>query len=66
MRQRNLLAVRLVLEDHPEGLYPLQIMRRTRMLSGTLYPVLAHLEREGEITSERHDDGRRLYRKVVS
>jgi DNA-binding PadR family transcriptional regulator len=61
-------AVRLVLADHqPHGLYALDIADRTRLGAGSLYPLLARLERDGVVTSVRVDDaGRRRYRLVTS
>ena len=63
MRQRNIDAVRLVLGDNPDGLYALQICRRTRMRVGTVYPVLAVLESAGEVEAVREPNGRRRYRR---
>lgn len=45
--KRTRTAILTVLGDHPEGLYGLDIMKRTRCGSFTLYPALAHLRDMG-------------------
>jgi DNA-binding PadR family transcriptional regulator len=46
-------VLRVFLEDPGEARYGFDLMRQTRMPSGTLYPILARLEKAGWITSQR-------------
>jgi PadR family transcriptional regulator PadR len=65
-----LRALALFLENHPEPLAGADIFNRTKMFSGTLYPVLARLEKAGWLVSDWEDidptlagrPRRRLYR----
>jgi DNA-binding PadR family transcriptional regulator len=41
-----------LLAECGEPLYGLEISRRTRLSSGTLYPILARLEKAGWVSSE--------------
>jgi len=59
--QRVLAAL---LEEPTEELYGLQISSRADLASGTIYPILARLERLGWISSrwediDPHEEGRR-------
>jgi len=45
--------------DRPR--YALELLRDTRLHSGTLYPTLVRLERSGLVTSRREDSGRLVY-----
>jgi DNA-binding PadR family transcriptional regulator len=62
------IAVLRVLQDHPHGEhYGLEISRAAELPSGSLYPILARLERDGWVTSEweeldEHEAGRRRRR----
>jgi PadR family transcriptional regulator, regulatory protein PadR len=64
-------VVRIFLDDPAVPVYGFDLMQRTRFPSGTIYPILARLERAGWITGqlEAADDAnregrpaRRLYR----
>ena len=64
-------VVRVFLDDPSTPVYGFDLMRRTRFPSGTIYPILARLERAGWITGqlEAHEEAsrdghppRRLYR----
>lgn len=46
-------VLRVFLEDPEVSRYGFDLMRQTSTPSGTLYPILARLERAGWITSER-------------
>lgn len=66
-RQRDAVLDALY-EDEPPH-YGLEIMRLTGLRSGTVYPILARLEREGVVESWWEDDAsaqgrprRRYYR----
>src|SRR3954452_16469189 len=53
-----LVRVLAVMLDHPlQAYYGLELMKRTGLKSGTLYPILARLERAGWFTSEWERDG---------
>jgi DNA-binding PadR family transcriptional regulator len=65
------LVLRVFLDDPAVPVYGFELMQRTRSPSGTVYPILARLERAGWITGqlEMPDDAsregrprRRLYR----
>lgn len=62
MRKSKRAAVLLVLGDHPDGIYALDLGDRVR-LTGGLYPVLMRLEDEGLVTSwwAAADPRRRVY-----
>ena len=58
-----------VLRDNPSGLYALDIMKRTRLGPGRLYPLLAALERDGVVTaawSVGGGRGRRMFYQAVT
>lgn len=46
-------VLNVFLEAPDESRYGLELMRETRLQSGTLYPVLARLERVGWLVSEK-------------
>jgi PadR family transcriptional regulator, regulatory protein PadR len=46
-------VLRVFLEDPSTPCYGLELMKETGLPSGSLYPVLARLERAGWVTSER-------------
>jgi DNA-binding PadR family transcriptional regulator len=48
-------VLRVFLEDPDTPCYGLELMRETGLPSGSLYPVLARLERAGWIRSEREE-----------
>jgi DNA-binding PadR family transcriptional regulator len=48
-------VIKVFLEDPPQPRYGLELMRRTGQPSGTLYPILAKLERNGWLTGDRED-----------
>jgi PadR family transcriptional regulator, regulatory protein PadR len=65
------VVLRVFLDDPAAPVYGFELMQRTRFPSGTVYPILARLERAGWITGELEmpDDAsregrprRRLYR----
>jgi PadR family transcriptional regulator, regulatory protein PadR len=67
-------VVRVFLDDPAAPVYGFDLMQRTRFPSGTIYPILARLERAGWITGqlEAADDAsregrpaRRLYRMTA-
>src|SRR5205814_695481 len=47
------------------GRYGLDLVRDTGLGSGTLYRTLVRLERSGAVVADRHDSGRRAYRRTV-
>ncbi|RYZ10002.1 MAG: PadR family transcriptional regulator [Alphaproteobacteria bacterium] len=51
----TLKALAIFLEQHPEPLAGADIFNRTKMFSGTLYPVLARLEEAGWLSSVWED-----------
>jgi DNA-binding PadR family transcriptional regulator len=63
-------VLKVFLEDPGQPRYGLELMRRTGQPSGTLYPILAKLERKGWLTGDREDidphaegrPARRVYR----
>lgn len=46
-------VVRIFLDDPGTAMYGFDLMQRTRFPSGTIYPILARLERAGWITGEQ-------------
>lgn len=46
-------VLNVFLEDPGENRYGLEVMRETGLQSGTLYPILARLERVGWLVSEK-------------
>lgn len=53
------------LAQRPEGWYGLDLMRATKILAGTIYPILEQLERDGIVRSWWADDSdRRMYALV--
>jgi PadR family transcriptional regulator PadR len=64
-------VVRVFLDDPDTAMYGFDLMQQTRFPSGTIYPILARLERAGWITGEQETaeqasregrPARRLYR----
>lgn len=64
-------VLRVFLDDPEVPVYGFDLMQRTGFPSGTIYPILARLERAGWITGQQEDAGdasrqgrpvRRLYR----
>jgi PadR family transcriptional regulator PadR len=64
-------VVRIFLDDPGTAMYGFDLMQRTRFPSGTIYPILARLERAGWIIGEQEAPdqaslqgrpARRLYR----
>ena len=64
-------VVRIFLDDPGTGVYGFDLMQRTRLPSGTIYPILARLEHAGWITGQQESPeeasrqgrpARRLYR----
>lgn len=64
-------VLRIFLDDPGTGVYGFDLMQRTRLPSGTIYPILARLERAGWITGQQEGPeeasrlgrpARRLYR----
>jgi PadR family transcriptional regulator, regulatory protein PadR len=63
-------VIKVFLEDPQKPRYGFELMRRTKQPSGTLYPILAKLERAGWLTGGREDidphaegrPARRVYR----
>jgi DNA-binding PadR family transcriptional regulator len=45
-------VLRAFLDDPTEPRYGFELMQRTKLASGTLYPILARLERSGWVTRE--------------
>ncbi len=72
LQTQAVLAV--LLEDVPAGHYGLELSRRAKLPSGTIYPILARLQRAGWVTSAWEDidprtagrPARRLYRLTSS
>lgn len=48
-------VIKVFLEDPQQPRYGFDLMRRTRQPSGTLYPILARLERAGWLIGGRED-----------
>ena len=48
-------VIKVFLEDPEQPRYGFELMRRTGQPSGTLYPILARLERAGWLTGGRED-----------
>lgn len=48
----TLLVLRALAEQGDQPLYGYDLMRRTELKSGTLYPILTRLERHGYLASE--------------
>lgn len=48
-------VLHVFLEDTSAPRYGFELMRRTGLPSGTLYPILARLQRAGWLTSQRED-----------
>lgn len=48
-------VLRAFLDDLSQPRYGVELMQRTGLPSGTLYPILARLERAGWLTSHRED-----------
>jgi DNA-binding PadR family transcriptional regulator len=48
-------VLNVFLADAQRGWYGLELMRESCMQSGTLYPILARLERAGWVTSAKED-----------
>ena len=48
-------VLRVFLDDVAEPRYGYELMQRTRLASGTLYPILARLEAAGWLTSHLED-----------
>jgi len=48
-------VLRAFLEDPARPRYGLELMKATGMVSGTLYPILARLERAGWLAAEKED-----------
>jgi PadR family transcriptional regulator PadR len=48
-------VLRIFLDDPDAPRYGFEIMQRTGLPSGTLYPILARLERAGWLTSRREE-----------
>ena len=46
-------VVRIFLDEPGTAMYGFELMQRTRFPSGTIYPILARLERAGWITGEQ-------------
>lgn len=46
-------VVRIFLDDPDTAMYGFDLMQRTRFPSGTIYPILARLERAGWIAGEQ-------------
>ena len=64
-------VLRVLLDDPDAPVYGFDLMQRTGFPSGTIYPILARLERSGWITGQQEDaedasrqgrPARRLYR----
>jgi PadR family transcriptional regulator, regulatory protein PadR len=63
-------VLRVFLDDVTEPRYGYELMQRTRLASGTLYPILARLEAAGWLISDledidpvaEHRPARRFYR----
>jgi PadR family transcriptional regulator, regulatory protein PadR len=63
-------VLRAFLDDPTQPRYGFELMQRTRLASGTLYPILARLERADWVTRESEDidpvelgrPARKLYR----
>jgi hypothetical protein len=46
-------VARIFLDDPDTAMYGFDLMQRTRFPSGTIYPILARLERAGWITGQQ-------------
>lgn len=70
MTRQTLGLLRVLLEDPSADWYGFDLMKRTRLKSGTLYPILMRLEHAGWLSSRAEDvdpreagrAARRLYR----
>ena len=52
MTLQTLRVLNVLLEDPTEPLWGFQISKHTRLAAGSLYPILARLERAGWLESE--------------
>jgi PadR family transcriptional regulator, regulatory protein PadR len=55
MSIQTLAILAVLLADTSQQLYGLEIAKTAGLASGTIYPALARLEREGFLESERED-----------
>lgn len=53
--RQTLALLEVLLEDPSQSFYGLELLAQTKMQSGTLYPMLARLERAGWIQSRWED-----------
>lgn len=52
LSRAGLLVLKVCLERHGESLYGYELMQKTGVASGTLYPLLLRFENEGLLESE--------------
>lgn len=55
MTLQTIKALGVLLQRHPEPLSGADIFNQTKMFSGTLYPILARLEKAAWLTSDWED-----------
>lgn len=55
MTRPTLLVLQTLLSDQSRHWYGLELCRETGLLSGTVYPIIARLEREGWVASRWED-----------